>query len=751
MLESIKISKIATFQGSDQTLDNLAKFNFVFGPNGSGKTTISRLIADITSYPSSTLTWKAGAALQTLVYNRDFVERNFTQSPELKGVFTLGEGVGIKEKIDIARTELDDYAKKIASRKLQLLSQDGKSGKTIELATLEEELKNTCWNQKKKHDPKLQGAFDGYRNSLEKFKGKILQELVSNTSDLIKQEELEKRAETVFGKTLTTEIPVPSVDINVLQLYEQNPILRKRVIGKSDVDIAAMITKLGNSDWIRQGRSFYEANDSVCPFCQQSTEEAFGKSLNEYFDEAFEADTKAIDDLQTNFKADADRLQKQLASIITTPSKFLDVEKLKSEKELFDSRITINLQRLAEKKKEPSRIVELESISNIGAAIKELIDTANASVTEHNRLVNNIAMERRTLTSQVWKFLVVELKEELYKYSQKFGELNRTIESINNAIKQFESDKLIKEKEIQNLEKQTTSVKPTLDGINKLLISFGFNSFSLAPADDGVSYRLVRSDGADAKESLSEGEKSFVTFLYFYYLLKGSNSRIGITTDRVIVFDDPVSSLDSDVLFIVSTLIKRIRDEISSTTGNIKQMFVFTHNVYFHKEVTFNAKRSGKDAFKDETFWIVRKAGAISTVERFKTNPVSTSYELLWSDVKNADRSHSTISNTLRRILEHYFKILGGVDADNICEKFHGNDKLVCKSLFSWVNAGSHGISDDLYISDNGTSVETYLRIFREVFEKLEHSAHYKMMMGEDFSDNAANQSEEVPIKKRAA
>ena len=53
---------------------------------------------------------------------------------------------------------------------------------------------------------------------------------------------------------------------------------------------------------------------------------------------------------------------------------------------------------------------------------------------------------------------------------------------------------------------------------------------------------------------MSEGEKTFVTFLYFYHLLKGSESDSGMTTDRIVVFDDPVSSLDSDVLFIVSRL-----------------------------------------------------------------------------------------------------------------------------------------------------------------------------------------------------
>ena len=167
--------------------------------------------------------------------------------------------------------------------------------------------------------------------------------------------------------------------------HETNPILTKRVIGKDDVDIAAMIKKLGNSDWVRAGRSFYDANERVCPFCQQNTTEAFALSLNDYFDETFETDSKAIDDLIINYKTDSERLQQQVQLIITAPCKFLDVEKLKAEKALLDSKLVSNLQRLAAKKKEPSQVVELESISNVLSAIKALVDAANTSVAEHNR------------------------------------------------------------------------------------------------------------------------------------------------------------------------------------------------------------------------------------------------------------------------------------------------------------------------------------------------------------------------------
>lgn len=275
MIETLTIVGVATFGTSPETLDGLSKFNFIFGSNGTGKTTVSRLIADAVSFPSCKVTWKGGTKLQPMVYNRDFVERNFNQSEELKGVFTLGEKhAATLDKIAAAKVELDALTRKIETLTHGLQGEDGTGGKKGELATLEETLKDTCWAQKKKHDAGLQGAFEGYRNNAENFKAKILRELATNSATLLTLAELNKKAETVFGPTPTAEQAIPAVDTAKLFAHESSHILKKRVIGKEDVDIAAMIKKLGNSDWVREGRAFYEANERTCPFCQQSTEVA---------------------------------------------------------------------------------------------------------------------------------------------------------------------------------------------------------------------------------------------------------------------------------------------------------------------------------------------------------------------------------------------------------------------------------------------------------------------------------------------
>lgn len=126
----------------------------------------------------------------------------------------------------------------------------------------------------------------------------------------------------------------------------------------------------------------------------------------------------------------------------------------------------------------------------------------------------------------------------------------------------------------------------------------------------------------------------------------------------------------------------------------------------------------------------MRKVNDVSVITSYNHNPISTSYELLWAEVRSPNRSNIAIQNTLRRILENYFKILGNLDKDDICARFEGRDQQICGSLFTWVNDGSHSFNDDLYISADDAMVTRYLDVFRRIFEVTNHLAHYEMMMG---------------------
>ncbi|WP_286978706.1 AAA family ATPase [Pseudomonas sp.] len=376
------------------------------------------------------------------------------------------------------------------------------------------------------------------------------------------------------------------------------------------------------------------------------------------------------------------------------------------------------------------------SLSEIPLRISELINSTNLKVSEHNRLVSGFSVEQNKLTDAVWRYLLdAELKDTIANYKENADRLSKAIDGITKSMDKTAEEISTTEVEIAEIETSLTSVRPTVIAINKILKDFGFRSFSLDPACADNSYRLIRSDGTDAKSTLSEGEKTFVTFLYFYHLLRGSITTSGISTNRIVVIDDPVSSLDSDVLFIVSSLIKKLFYEVRQKGNNLKQVFVLTHNVHFHKEITFNPQRAGDASIKDETFWVVRKPDVFSKIEGFENNPIKTSYQLLWAELTRKPLPALTIQNTMRRIMENYFKILGNIDTHEIINKFEGQDKVQCQSLISWVNDGSHYSPDDLYVAISDSMAQNYMKIFFKVFKAMGHMPHYKMMMGRNFVD----------------
>lgn len=54
---------------------------------------------------------------------------------------------------------------------------------------------------------------------------------------------------------------------------------------------------------------------------------------------------------------------------------------------------------------------------------------------------------------------------------------------------------------------------------------------------------------------------------------------------------------------------------------------------------------------------------------------------------------------------------------------------MVCRSLLSWVNDGSHFSHDDVHFAFGPDAVDDQLAIFKKIFEQAEHSAHYEMMI----------------------
>ncbi|GAA9865920.1 AAA family ATPase [Helicobacter pylori] len=742
-ISQIVLKNAATFGESEASFEDLNFINFIYGANGSGKTTTSSFLKNLAEnitpedkFANSKIEWY-GESLKIEVYNKQFKEEQFRNS-QVKGIFMLGKKTNenlenIESKKELIKKENEKKTKnKESSEKLKQEKEKKEKGFT-----------DSCWEKLyKKNEEDFKETLEGFKLK-KKFKEKILEEFKNNEHNEIEIGKLEKLKENiriVFSKNQTELVPL-ECNLTDFDSVENHSIWEQKIVGSSDAIIADLIKKLSNEDWVAQGREYLSKDGNACPFCQQETiTEEFKKQLESYFDISYQESTDTIKKMKENYTKKTAGALEQLDKIVETEQKN---QQTKLNKEIFKriietlrSKINGNWQKMHDKSKEMSRSFDLESTKNEIKEIRDLIDTADQQIANHNKMIKDIKNQKKICVERTWKFLVNEFKSDIQEYNKKHCGLEKGIKKFENEIN--ENEKKIKElnNEIGELEKTIVSIKPIVNEINVLLKEYGFTNFSLACTEDEKSYRIQREDGQLVGETLSEGEVTFITFLYYYHLTKGSLKENDISKNKVLVIDDPISSLDSNILFIVSVLVKELMKEAMKEKTNIKQVIILTHNTYFYKEITYDLKHyQGK-----YSFWIIRKDNNVSRIEKFEKNPVKNSYELLWQEVRLAKEKQAkenniswvSLQNVMRRIIEYYFRILGGFKHNDSLSEYFENieEKRVCNSFISWFNDGSHGISDDLFVQSQDTSIETYLKVFENIFKKTGHEAHYTMMMG---------------------
>ena len=218
---------------------------------------------------------------------------------------------------------------------------------------------------------------------------------------------------------------------------------------------------------------------------------------------------------------------------------------------------------------------------------------------------------------------------------------------------------------------------------------------------------------------------------------------------KIIVIDDPVSSMDSQVLFFVNSLIQNLveykYDKTIQTLNNknyksefknenLSQVFILTHNIYFFKEVSFEKRKFCKDM----SFYIVKKQNGNTVVECHGNNPIKDDYTLLWDEIKkykdDSNASSIFISNTMRRIIESYLNFVrANDDVWSVLSEFDtkSDDYIAVYSLLTEINDSSHCVipsTNEYYQRLSAINPSVLYSAFENVFSKIGES-HYKFMM----------------------
>ena len=542
-------------------------------------------------------------------------------------------------------------------------------------------------------------------------------------------------------------------------------LLDKIIVSSAETDFAKFVRKIKASDWVLDGHKHYIPNEeNKCPFCQQKMPDTFEEDIKKCFDEQYQQDVSDVLEFQSTYDSEMAAITRKLRGNLDDVMPSLDMmDEYKSKLELLESKVSINSGRLAEKAKEPSKVIALEDTDSLLLEIGELIDDINKKIKANNDVVNAKRTSKARCKKEVVELLAFLLKDTVKSYQDEKKTQAAAIKALEDKGRQLKKDIGTLATDISKLNLQVVNTEAAITGINKILKDSGFQGFSLR-AKPGVKniYEVIRENG-EVAENLSEGERNFIAFLYFYHLVRGSHSSDELK-DKIVVIDDPVSSMDSTALFLVSSIVREMVNVCRNNTeyknpkvpgDYIKQIFILTHNVYFHREITYQ-----QVGYYDCTsFYIIRKNGNVSTVhlcEREKKeartelenyNPVQNSYAALWDELRDADSVIPAL-NVMRRILEYYFLQLCGYEGSNLreelLEKEENKKKFIVEvpgsepdmtkyqlasTMLAYIN-NPNGISDGLNFVEDFDDVNVYKDVFKLIFYTMGQDQHYEMMTG---------------------
>lgn len=533
MIKTINMKNCASYDDEGISICNCNKVNYIYGHNGSGKSTISNYLQtpSLAQFGDCSIEWELGTEAEVLVYNKNFRLKNLQSMP---GVFTLGEATAEQIK------HLEELKETKEKRRNELLTlKNNIQEKENEKKRLNESFEKDAWDTiLKKNEEVFLDAFTGLRGKKSLFAGKVLSVYKKKPTTEFTREELVEKAKTLFAKKpdLLSEITIP--DVASLYEIETNEIWGKVIIGNNDVDMAALINALHNSDWVKAGMK-YISDDGVCPFCQKKTvDKIVIEQLNQFFSGEYERQNRIVEGLCNQYRTITSALLEQICEWVNTakaqPIEF-DLSELEAYCKTFELLIGKNVELFESKKTEPSRCIDIDLSSDVSKKMLEVMETYNAKIKEHNKLVDDYALQKEKLIEDIWALLIDENSLLLKTYTEADGRICKALIGMSAKEKSLSDEIERLNNEIVEESKNVTSVQPTVDAINRSLKAYGFEGFEIVASKERPNqYQIMRPNGVIATDSLSEGEETFISFLYFVYMTRGGlNTDDKRTSDQV--------------------------------------------------------------------------------------------------------------------------------------------------------------------------------------------------------------------------
>ncbi|MGY5797185.1 AAA family ATPase [Rheinheimera faecalis] len=752
MISQIDIANFGSFndlvwkkvvRDSGRNVQDFKRLNIIYGRNYSGKTTLSRIFRALEMrkippnylQPAFTIYGdKADVTHATIqlhnydvrVYNRDFVTDNLSfLVNQIGGEIKTFAIVGEQNK------EIDDAIVAIESK---LGSIESKSGLRFELETKKKERDRTGANHKIAVDGLEEKLRSHANNKIKKNRdyGSAVYNIGSIRSDIAATKKLDFAPLTVEKQAaklaLLKQEALPDITATLnIQLKLNSLRSAAEPLLSKEITPTKPIQELLNDSvlqlWVKQGIGHHRDKRDTCAFCHQSLPHNIWHVLDSHF-------SKESGDLETALDAAILTVNYEINAIAEFNS-FRSDQFYAEERSAFSISKTALSDALAVYRKDVETLkkalenrksnlfqtISLKEFFHDAEEIQKHVDAINALISTSNSKTKTLekdkvaARDALRLTDVFTFSQAINRDDELVRIANLKTEFDMANTTYCNA-----------EKEIADAEARVTTLRAKqkderkgAERVNSLLNHFfGHDGIKLEAKDvfDQATVKFEITRNGKSAYNLSEGECSLIAFCYFIAKLDDPDSK---GKELIIYIDDPISSLDSNHIFFMFSLIesliaKPIRNADGSNFYRYKQLFISTHNLDFLKYLKrlsipkkkIPAGDSKTKSVDDNEHFMIERHGVSSNILLMPSylRDYITEFHYLFHQIykcKNQDAANFNhepffgFGNNLRKFLEAFlfFKYPYHDDRNDAFErikKFFGEEEDTAIALVNRLN-----------------------------------------------------------------
>lgn len=747
MINQIDIERFGSFDGFEwrrsirdrgNNVENFKRLNIFYGRNYSGKTTLSRVFR---SMQEGALPWNYEGAkfvargpgfeigvtsLQThgqeiRVYNKDFVAENLSvlvdhRTGQIKTFAIVGsENNRIVEDLAHAKKELGSIEDKNGARyevyKAADLVRRARTKLTQEREAVDEKLRKHA-NDKIKKDRLI-----GQPNyNIDHIKADIA---FLNSKSVAPLDDASKaaKAELLKQEALPKIDPLPAFPSKLEALRAQVDALLTKAVAPT----RALDDLLADSDlqtWVKEGVRHHNGIRESCAFCRQGLPATLWDTLAQHFSQESEALDSALDACLIEVRAEIS---------IAEHHPVLDVSQFyASERQSFAQAKTALSDAYASYAGD-LRALEKALVQRRSSLFKAVVppspkfepSKAKSAISAMETVIGKSNDKSGTLVTDKEEARVALRRDNVLAFIAAID-----LDSKNSLIKELvkkatqagDDERLAKEAEqvldrrARSLEAQLRDERKGAERVNELLTHFfGHGGLRLEAVDGGVGpgvkFQITR--GGKPAYHLNEGECSLIAFCYFMAQLDATESK---GKDLIIYIDDPISSLDSNHVFFMFSLIETLiarptKNDDGSNRYRYKQLFVSTHNLDFLKYLKTLSAPS-REHGGTQHFIVERHGDGPSrlTLMPEYLKAYVTEFNYLFHQIYKCSQSAPateneehfySFGNNLRKFLEAYlyFKYpakVGSEESLTRIQRFFGDDGMVANLANRLNNELSH-------------------------------------------------------------